>query len=286
MKVLREIRIQSIQYARIYIADRTKEFQRGEVVIINKYFLEILAVSRRILTELLHMRSSLFFWTLFPFLMLLLFGFIDEGTSRSFEESAPGILIGAALFFSCLGGPIATIFAERKQLTLKRLLISPLSGISYFLGIFMAYLVIALGQTLVVYGVAFFFGGTFHGSILLGFSIIFLSVASYVGLGFFFGSKFARTAEDVNGPVAAIGVPLLVLGGTFFPPSELPPYLLKIAYLDPIFHMNEAFKGVSANNLGWSEIYDHIIFLIIFTILSLLMGIYSYNRMLNEEKRL
>ena len=256
---------------------------------IKKYYYEIIAVSRRILTELLHTRNSLFFWMLFPFLMLMLFGLIfakNEGTSRSFEESAPGILIGAALFFSCLGGPIATIFAERKQLTLKRLLISPLSGISYFLGIFMAYLVIALGQTLVVYGVAFFFGGTFHGSILLGFSIIFLSVASYVGLGFFFGSKFARTTEDVNGPVAAIGVPLLVLGGTFFPPSELPPYLLKIAYLDPIFHMNEAFKGVSANNLGWSEIYDHIIFLIIFTILSLLMGIYSYNRMLNEEKRL
>lgn len=259
------------------------------MVIIKKYIFEIMAVSQRILTELLHTRNSLFFWMLFPFLMLMLFGLIfakNEGTSRSFEDSAPGILIGAALFFSCLGGPIATIFADRKQLTLKRLLISPLSGVSYFLGIFMAYLVIAFGQTLIVYGVAFFFGGTFRGSILLGGLIIFLSVASYVGLGFFFGSKFARTSEDVNGPVAAIGVPLLVLGGTFFPPSDLPPYLLKIDYFNPIFHMNEAFIGVSANNLGWSENYDHIIFLIIFAILSLMMGIYSYKRMLNEEKRL
>lgn len=259
------------------------------MIMIKKYYFETIAVTRRILTELLHMRSSLFFWMLFPFLMLMLFGLIfakNEGTSRSFENSAPGILIGAALFFSCLGGPIATIFTERKQLTLKRLLISPLSGISYFLGIFMAYLVIAFGQTLIVYGTAYLFGGTFNGSILLGFLIIFLSVASYVGLGFFFGSRFARTTEDVIGPVAAIGVPLLVLGGTFFSPSELPPYLLKIDYLNPIFHMNEALIGVSTNNLGWSENYDHIIFLVLFTIISLLIGIYSYKRMINEEKRL
>lgn len=259
------------------------------MVMIKKYFLEIIAISWRILTELLHMRRSLFSWMLFPFLMLLLFGLIfakNQETSDSFANAAPGILIGAALFFSCLGGPIATIVAERKQLTLKRLLISPISGMSYFLGIFLAYLVIAFGQTLIVYGTAYLFGGTFHGSILLGGLIIFFSVSSYVGLGFFFGSRFARTIEDVNGPVAAIGVPLLVLGGTFFPPSILPPYLLKIAYLDPIFHMNEALRGVSANNLGWSENYDHIIFLILFTILSLLMGIYSYKCMLNEEKRL
>jgi len=226
---------------------------------------------------------------LFPFLMLLLFGLIyakNGETSQSFDNSAPGILIGAALFFSCLGGPIATIVSERKQLTLKRLLISPLSGISYFMGIFLAYLVIALCQTLIVYGIAFLFGGKFHGSFLMGGIIIFLSVASYVGLGFFFGSRFAKNIEDVNGPVAAIGVPLLVLGGTFFPPSILPHYLLRLDYLNPIYHMNEALKGVSANNLGWLEIYDHIIILIIFSVISLLIGIYSYRRMLNDEKRL
>ena len=246
-----------------------------------------LLVCGRILTELRRMRRSLVFWALFPTLMLLLFGLIyagDSGTGQSFNYTAPGILIGAALFFSCLGGPIATIVAERERHTLKRLLLSPLSGASYFLGILLAFLVIAAGQTLIVYGIAYAFGGAFNGSVLLGALIVLLSVASYVGLGFFFGSRFAKRTEDVNGPVAAIGVPLLVLGGTFFPSSTLPPYLYRIAHLDPVFHMNEALDAVSAEGLGWSAISDHLLFLFVFAAVTLALGVHSYGRMLRRER--
>ena len=44
------------------------------------------------------------------------------------ENAAPSTLVGAALFFSCLGGSVATVVAEREQQTLKRLFISSLSG--------------------------------------------------------------------------------------------------------------------------------------------------------------
>ena len=33
------------------------------------------------------------------------------------------------------------------------------------------------------------------------------------GLGFYFGARFPKRAEDVNGPVASFSVPLLVLAG-------------------------------------------------------------------------
>lgn len=233
------------------------------------------------------MKRSLIFWVVFPTLMLLLFGLIYSGGSSSkdsFDLTAPGILIGAALFFSCLGGPVSLIVAERERRTLRRLLISPLNPLSYFVGIVMAYLVIAFGQALIVYGIAYLFGGRFHGSILLGLIILILSVFSYVGTGFYFGTRFTKRTEDVNGPVAAFGVPLLVLGGTFFPISILPPYLLKLAYLDPIFHMNEALKGVSALGYGVRDISVHLIFLVVFTVLSMFLGVRSYRSMLVQEK--
>ncbi|MBT4497029.1 MAG: ABC transporter permease [Gemmatimonadetes bacterium] len=248
---------------------------------------EIFAVTNRILIELVRMRRSLIFWTVFPALMLLLFGLIYAGGGRtraSFDSTTPGILIGAALFFSCLGGPVALIVTEREHRTLRRLLLSPLKPVSYFLGIVFAHLIIASGQGLVVYGISFVFGGRFHGSILLGLSIFVLSVFSYVGLGFAFGARFARRAEDVNGPVAAFGVPLLVLGGTFFPVSVLPPYLLKLAYLNPIFHMNQALKSVSAQGKGVEEISLHLLFLVVFTAVALLLGIHSYRLMLEKER--
>ena len=249
---------------------------------------EIGAVCKRILIELLRMRRSLVFWVIFPTLMLLLFGLIYAGgnqTGKSFDATAPGILIGAALFFSCLGGPVALIVAERERRTLRRLLLSPLRPTSYFLGIVAAYLCIALMQAIIVYGIAWFFGGRYHGSWWLGPAIVILSVFSFVGVGFYFGARFTKRTEDVNGPVAAFGVPLLVLGGTFFPVSILPSYLLKLAYLNPIFHMNQALKHVSALGDGFCQISIHFYFLLAFTVVSLLLGIHSYKAMLQQERR-
>lgn len=254
----------------------------------QRRFNEIFAITNRILIELIRMRRSLIFWVVFPTLMLLLFGLIysgGNGTTKSFDSTAPGILIGAALFFSCLGGPVALIVAERERRTLRRLLISPLKPTSYFLGIVLAYLLIAFGQAIIVYGIAFIFGGRFHGSIWLGFIIIVLSVFSFVGAGFFFGARFTKRTEDVNGPVAAFGVPLLVLGGTFFPVSILPSYLLTLAYLNPIFHMNQALKSVSALGNGIGDISTHLVFLIVFTVMTLLLGARSYKSMLLQEKK-
>ncbi len=254
----------------------------------SRHFTEILTISKRIIIELIRMRRSLIFWAIFPALMLLLFGLIyakGGNTSKSFDLTAPGILIGAALFFSCMGGPIAIIVAERERHTLRRLLLSPLKPSSYFLGIVVAYSVIALGQSLIVYGIAYIFGGRFQGSILLGLVIIGFSVFSFVGMGFFFGSRFARRTEDVNGPVAAFGVPLLVLGGTFFPVSILPSYLKVLAYVDPIFHMNQALKAVSGLGKSVEEIVVHLIFLFVFTGISLILGIRSYKILLIKEKR-
>lgn len=253
---------------------------------------EVSTIAARILIELWRTRRSLIFWGVFPALMLVLFGLIfagdgagGNGTAGSFDRTAPGILVGAALFFSCLGGPIALIVAERERRTLRRVLLSPLNPVSYFLGIVTAFLVVALGQTVIVYGIAALFGARFHGAYSLGVLIVVLSVFCYVGLGFLFGAHFAKRAEDVNGPVAAFGVPLLVLGGTFFSVSILPEYLLVIDYANPVFHMNQALKAVSAEARGAGEIGVHLAFLAGFTLVSLLLGIRSYKTLLKQEKR-
>ena len=49
--------------------------------------------------------------------------------------------------------------------------------------------------------------------------------------------------------------------------------------------MNQALKGVSGRGEGWAELSTHLIFLSLFTIVSLALGVRSYRRMLIEEKR-
>jgi ABC-2 type transport system permease protein len=258
-----------------------------------KYWYETTAVGRRILLELVRHRRSLILWAIFPISILLLNGFIlAEGSkislTEAFKLATPSTLVGSALFFSCLGGTISTIVGERESRTLKRLLISPLSGISYYLGIFLAYGCIGIGQAILVCGVAVLFKVTFTGSFFLTGLIILLTIASYVGTGFLLGINFARRVEDVNGLVAGIGVPMLILGGAFFPTRFFSKELLLIAQFNPVYHMNEALSGISFQSKDWQDpdMLIHLRFLVGFFVVAIASGWLTYRQMLNQEKSL
>lgn len=262
-----------------------------------KYWREIRAIVQRILTELGRRRSSLIFWGGFPIALLLLNGLIFAERSKTalpepltlaqaLERAAPATLVGAALFFSCLGGSVATVVAEREQRTLKRLFLSPLSGVSYFLGIGLAHGTIAIGQTLLVSLVAVALGARFQGSLLLAGVVILLSILAYVGVGFVLGTQLARRTEDVNTIVAAVGVPLLILGGAFVPAFIFPKVLLDLAQFNPIFHMNQALTKIVAEGSGLSDIAQNFWFLVGFALLMIGAGWISYRRMLQVERRL
>ena len=260
---------------------------------VKKYWRESWAVARRILTELFRRRRSLISWLIFPALILTLNGLItaeraDTTVSTAFELAAPPTLAGAALFFSCLGGGVATVVSEREQQTLKRLFLSPISGVSYFIGIFLAHSVIGLGQTLIIFTISFFAGATFTGATWpLAALIIWLTILAYVGLGFMLGTQFARRTEDVSALIAAFGVPLMVLGGAFLPISLFPESLLDIARFNPIYHMTEALSDSLLNAdapLGDGE--AHFWFLLIFAGTMVIVGWLSYKRMLLQERQL
>ncbi len=261
------------------------------VLIYMKLLRETVAVTQRILIELIRRKRSLILWSIFPISILIINSLVvserlDMTKAEAFSNIAPSILVGAALFFSCLGGTIATIVAEREQQTLKRLFISPLSGISYFLGIFFAHSFIGLGQTLIIYTVSSFWGGKFKGSLLLGALIIILIITAYVGLGFILSTQLAKRTEDVNSIVAAFGIPLLILGGAFFPADFLPENLLKIAEFNPIYHANQALVGVSYHGYDLEQIDVHFEFLCIFVGVVIIIAWFSYLGMLHIEKRL
>lgn len=256
-----------------------------------KYWRETIAVAQRILLELGRRRRSLIFWGVFPLTLLILNGVIiaeraNLSTAEAFTQAAPVTLVGAALFFSCLGGSVATVVSEREHHTLKRLFLSPLSGLSYFLGLFLAHACIGVGQGILIYLLAAFLGVRIEQSLILGLLIILMSISAYVGLGFILGTQFARRTEDVNALVAAFGVPLLILGGTFLPASLFPESLLKIARFNPIYHQNEALLGLWAQEETFTDIQVHFLFLVVFTVLMIVGGWWSYQRMLQRERRL
>ena len=251
---------------------------------------EICAVAQRILVELLRRRRSLIFWIIFPVTVLVINGLIfsdrtDLTRGQAFAQAVSPSLVGAALFFSCLGGSVSTVVGEREQQTLKRLFLSPLSGLSYFLGILLAHTLIGLGQTLLVVTIALMAGAEFSGSLFSAGLIILLSIVTYVGIGFILGGQFARRTEDVNSLVAAFGIPFLLLGGAFLPASLFPDSLLRLAKYNPVYHMTEALTAVTTTTAGFTEIRSHLIFLVGFSTLVILGGWQVYQQMIQSERR-
>ena len=245
------------------------------------------AVSHRLLLEQWRQKRGLVFWAIFPATMMLLFGLVyanNISMRAGLDAAAAGILVGAALFFSCLGGTVAIIAAERERGTLARLRTTPLRPSAYFLGVVLSQLLLALMQVFILYCIALLIGVQYHGSLLFGGLILLLSVFSYVGMGFFLGVRFARRSEEVVVALSAIGVPILVLGGTFFPLEIMPQAMQNLAQLNPILHMNQAFKGVAAYGKSFVDLRFELIFLLGFCGLCLGLGIHSYQQLLNTEK--
>lgn len=143
---------------------------------------------------------------------------------------------------------------------------------------------LALMQVVMLYTIAYAIGARYHGSVALGAFIITLAVFAYVGLGFFFGARFARRSEEVVVALSAFGVPLLVLGGTFSPLLLMPEAMQTVAYLNPVTYMNEALKAVAGRGAGVAELRSELAFLVVFCGLALALGVSSYRHLLKLEK--
>jgi len=255
-----------------------------------KYWRETVAVAQRILAELWCRKRSLIFWAIFPALLLILNSLIlQERTqvslAQAYANALPPTLVGAALFFSALGGSLAAVVSEREQQTLKRLFLSPLSGVSYFLGIGLAYTVIGLAQAALMYAIALSQGADLKDNPLASLVIILLSIAAYVGVGFVLGTQLARRTEDVNSVVAAFGIPLMILGGAFLPTDFFPESLLNLTRFNPIYHMIEAMAGVASGE-SLMEVADHTQFLTLFALAMVGAGWLAYHRMVRVERQL
>jgi len=57
-----------------------------------------------------------------------------------------------------------------------------------------------------------------------------------------------------------------------------------LAQINPMLHMNQAFKGVAAYGMGVNELRFELAFLIVFCGLSLALGIRSYRHLLGGNK--
>ena len=155
----------------------------------------------------------------------------------------PGI-VAMMIMSNNLNGVAGQISSWRERGILRRMQSTPLKASSFIAAQITARLIINASQAILVLLVAnLIFQTQMRGSwaLLLGFVV--LGTLTFMSIGFIIAS-LAKTPESASPIAGIISFPMLFLGGTFFPLSNLPEWVQSIVKLFPIAHLTTAMRQV------------------------------------------
>jgi ABC-2 type transport system permease protein len=187
---------------------------------------------------------------------------------------APVYIALLGMFFVFLLACVAFL-RERSQGTMERLAATPASRFEIVLGYMLGLGLFGLIQvTVILFFTVWAIGIHYSGSLALMLLITAIMAVVGVNLGIL-ASAFARTEFQVLQFIPLVLFPQVLLGGTFWPVSDMPAYLQPFAYAMPIYYANVALRDVMLKGWGLAEIWPNLAILagigIVLVILSGLM---------------
>jgi ABC-2 type transport system permease protein len=153
---------------------------------------------------------------------------------------APGLIMMAVITNS-FANVVSSFFSSKLMLHLEEMLVAPLAHTTIVIGFVVGGVVRGLLVAALVVVVALFFTDLDVAHPFITFTTILLTavVFSLAGL---FNAIFAKTFDDISIIPTFVLTPLTYLGGVFFSISLLPPFWQKVALLNPILYMVNAFR--------------------------------------------
>ena len=135
---------------------------------------------------------------------------------------------------------------------------------------------IAIGEMLwaltraALYAIAMFVIMVIMGLVLSPLGILMVPAALLVAAAFaaagLAGTSYLRTVNDFDVPMGLIVMPMFLFSGTFFPiEAVLPPWLVTIVQLTPLYHGINLIRGLSTGIIGIGQLWD-LLYLVVFFI--------------------
>jgi ABC-type multidrug transport system permease subunit len=203
------------------------------------------------------------------------------GVKDEFDSFTQAVLGNGVMFIllNCITMAGITIVRERRQNTLARLLISPVSRWTLLTGKMLGVFFIGLAQALVVFG----FGAAlrkFDGPTtadtatnLVGIALITLlliAMACAMGLVVSTLARREETAESLGVPIAIF---LTAMGGGMFPVDRAPPWMQTLAKFLPTGQAMDAYYKLIKDHKDLSDIGPNLLVLAIFAAVFFAFGV-------------
>jgi len=181
---------------------------------------------------------------------------------------APGLIMMSVISNS-FGNVVSSFFSGKMQLHLEEMLVSPMSYATIVIGYVAGGVIRGLMVAGLVTVVALLFADLTVVHPFVTISVIILTSIVF-SLGGLLNAIFAKTFDDISIIPTFVLAPLTYLGGVFFSTSLLSPVWQKIAMVNPILYMVNAFRF---GMLGRSDIPLGQAFPVILVAVAVLFGL-------------
>lgn len=195
---------------------------------------------------------------------------ISTKAIRYVDFLVPGIIAMTIMQLGIFGTAFAIVDAKQKGV-LKRVIATPIRPWQYIGGNMVARLILSLTQAAILIIVAtLVFDVHFNnwtwlvGLIILG-NIVFLSLGLFV-------SGLAKTVESVPVLANLIAFPMLLLGGIFFPTTNLPDWLKIVVDKLPVAVLADLMRSTVTLDKTLSDVYVQLLILIGWAVVCLVLA--------------
>ncbi len=201
---------------------------------------------------------------------------VDSKHLKYLDFLLPGLIAMSVMQMSVFS--VAMVFVQYKEKgVLKRLLATPMRPYQFVTANVVTRLIVSVLQTVVFITVGVLvLKAHIIGSYPLILLCVILGSLMFLGLGFTI-SGFAKTIDSVPAFANLIILPMLFLGGTFFPISSMPAWLQKIAQFLPLTHFSGALRDVMTKGADISAIMGHLGVMALWSAILITAATYSFS---------
>lgn len=189
----------------------------------------------------------------------------------------PG-LIGVILAMTMMMITSMAIVKEREMGTLEQLATTPLRPAELMLGKIVPYILVGYAQTTIALVVAIVvFGVPIRGSLVGLYSVTFLYIVAYLGLGLLI-STVTKTQQQAMQMSFFIYLPTILLSGFMFPRAGMPEVVQYVSLLIPLTYFLELLRGVILKGVGLAQLWLWILPLAVLMILFFSLAVIRFQR--------
>ncbi|KTD20584.1 ABC transporter permease [Legionella londiniensis] len=192
----------------------------------------------------------------------------------------PGLL-GVVLTMTMVIITALAITREYERGTMENLLATPLRPFEVMVGKILPYIIVGYIQVMLILLMAkILFGVPMQGSIILLLILCLPFIAANLAMGLTFSTIASNQLQAVQSAMFFF-LPSILLSGFMFPFRGMPEWAQLLGNFLPLTHFLKIVRGILLKGNGFSEVWQEIVPILIFTVVVLLIGFKRYRKTLD-----